>query len=292
MHTNVLVIGATGMVGRLVVGELTKAGIPVRALVRDRSKAQRLLPSPTELLVGELLDEATVEQALHGVSHVYFHPAATTDRTGKKSMDRTGTQRLLNALPAHVHLIKLSEIGASDNPAFFDIDCKYRSELDIQERAAHWTILRPTWFMESIPQLLTLGPVSVCFGRQPHPIFWLSGQDYARTVVACVQKPAASRNQIFPLQGVESHRMFDALRLFNQAAQTGKASLRLPLCLLTLPAWFSEQYYFNQQVMRYYNQRHERFESQAAHRLLHQPTIALSEFARLFKSGVVSTGYP
>jgi hypothetical protein len=44
--------------------------------------------------------------------------------------------------------------------------------------------------------------------------------------------------------------------------------------------------------MRYYNQRHERFESQAAHRLLHQPTIALSKFARLFKRGVVSTGYP
>jgi hypothetical protein len=140
------------------------------------------------------------------------------------------------------------------------------------------------WFMESIPQLLTLGPFSVCFGQQPHPIFWLSGQDYARTVVACVQQPAASRNQIFTLQGIESHRMLDALRLLNQAARTGKASLRLPLGLLTIPARFSEQYAFNQQVMRYYNQRRKRFESQAAHRLLHQLTIALSEFARLFKS--------
>lgn len=159
MNPKVLVIGATGMAGRGVVRELVKAGIPVRALVRDVQKAKRILTQPVDLLAGDVFIEADVQRAMaDGITHVYFHPAATIHQSIEKSMDRMGTQRLIKHFPDAVHLIKLSEIGASHNPEFYDIDYKHRSELDIQERVANWTILRPTWFMESIPQLLTMGP--------------------------------------------------------------------------------------------------------------------------------------
>ena len=281
--TKVLVIGATGMAGRVVVAHLAQAALPVRALVRDVQKAGPLLPASVELLKGDVFNEATLQKALEGVTHVYFHPAATLSQSGEKSMDREGTRLLVKHLPGTVHLIKLSEIGASYNPSFYDIDSKYRSELDIQERLRGWTILRPTWFMESIPFILTMGPVSVCFGEQHGPVWWLSGQDYALTVLACVQKPAVSQNRVFTLQGPEAYPMLDALRLFNREARTGKGSLRLPLGLLTLPARWSEQFRFNQQVMRYYNGRQETFESEPAHRLLHQPTLTLAAFAHRFR---------
>ncbi|CAA9313726.1 MAG: hypothetical protein AVDCRST_MAG56-6419 [uncultured Cytophagales bacterium] len=281
-NVKVLVIGATGMAGRVVVTQLDQAAVPVRALVRDVPKARRLFPASVELRQGDAFDEATLQKALEGVSHVYFHPAATLSRSEARSMDRVGTRLLVKHLPATAHLIKLSEIGAGPNPSFHDIDCKYRSELDIRERLTSWTILRPTWFMESIPFLLTMGPVSVCFGGQPGPIWWLSCQDYALTVLACVQKPAVSQNRVFTLQGPEAYPMLDALRLFNREARTGKGSLRLPLGLLTLPARWSEQFRFNQQIMHYYNGRRETFESEPAHRLLHQPALTLAAFARRF----------
>ena len=40
----VLVVGATGSIGSLVVAESLAAGHRTRALVRDRAKAHRLLP--------------------------------------------------------------------------------------------------------------------------------------------------------------------------------------------------------------------------------------------------------
>lgn len=102
-------------------------------------------------------------------------------------------------------------------------------------------------------------------------------------MVACVQKPAVSRNRIFTVQGIEAHRMLDALRLFNGEAHTDKRTVRLPLDILTLPAWFSDEYRFSQQIMRYYEQRKEQFESDASHRLLYKPTTTLADFARQFR---------
>ena len=45
----ILVTGATGTVGRLVVDELVRAGRQVRALTRDLSRASELLPADVEV---------------------------------------------------------------------------------------------------------------------------------------------------------------------------------------------------------------------------------------------------
>ena len=50
----VLVVGATGSIGHLVVEEAFRQGHTVRALVRDTKRARRL-PAGTELVVGERL---------------------------------------------------------------------------------------------------------------------------------------------------------------------------------------------------------------------------------------------
>jgi len=51
MHP-VLVTGATGRVGRLVVDELLKAGVPVRALTRRPEAAA--LPAEVDVVSGDL----------------------------------------------------------------------------------------------------------------------------------------------------------------------------------------------------------------------------------------------
>jgi uncharacterized protein YbjT (DUF2867 family) len=50
---NVLVVGATGSIGSLVVEEATRQGHAVRALVRNASKA-RQLPREVKTVVGDL----------------------------------------------------------------------------------------------------------------------------------------------------------------------------------------------------------------------------------------------
>ncbi len=67
----VLVTGATGRVGRVVVDELLRAGVPVRALTRRRAAAAAL-PSTVEIVPGDLTVPESLEPALQGASAVFL----------------------------------------------------------------------------------------------------------------------------------------------------------------------------------------------------------------------------
>lgn len=66
----VLVTGATGRVGRLVVDELLRAGVHVRALTRKPEQAA--LPAGTEVVMGDLTVPASLDAALQGAEAVFL----------------------------------------------------------------------------------------------------------------------------------------------------------------------------------------------------------------------------
>ncbi|HEX5436468.1 MAG TPA: NAD(P)H-binding protein [Gemmatimonadaceae bacterium] len=66
----VLVTGATGRVGRLVVDELLRAGASVRALTRRPEHAA--LPDGVDVVAGDFTVPASLDQALEGASAVFL----------------------------------------------------------------------------------------------------------------------------------------------------------------------------------------------------------------------------
>lgn len=76
----VLVTGATGRVGRMVVDQLLTANVPVRALSRRATDAG--LPSAVEVVSGDLTVPESLDAALDGVSAVFLlwtAPPATVE---------------------------------------------------------------------------------------------------------------------------------------------------------------------------------------------------------------------
>ncbi len=76
----VLVTGATGRVGRVVVDQLLTAGVPVRALTRRPTEAG--LPSAVEVASGDLTVPESLDAALHGADAVFLvwtAPPTTAD---------------------------------------------------------------------------------------------------------------------------------------------------------------------------------------------------------------------
>ncbi len=282
----ILVIGGTGMVGKLVVAELLNADFGVTLLVRSKKKA---LTSGNEqrlnFIEGNVMNLADVKRVIAQIpnlTHVYFHPPASNQHKSAKNTDVEGAKNILSSISAGTHFLKLSEIGTIYKTDFFDISQKHISEELIKKSSVLWTLFRPTWFMESIPQLLTMGAVSVSFGKHQNPIWWVSGVDYAKTVVAAIKNTPISHHKTYTVQGPEPIRIPDAIKKFNKLAHTGKLSLSLPLSALSIPALFSQDYYFNKQIMNYYDKRKEIFESQATSKELHTPTITIEQFAERF----------
>lgn len=66
----ILVIGGTGRIGRLVVGELLDAGVPVRVLTRKPEAAR--LPPPVEVVRGDLTVPESLDPALRGAGSVFL----------------------------------------------------------------------------------------------------------------------------------------------------------------------------------------------------------------------------
>ncbi len=68
----VLVTGATGRIGRVVIDQLIDAGVPVRALTRRSEPGAAMLPANVEIVTGDLTMPESLDAALRGVSTVFL----------------------------------------------------------------------------------------------------------------------------------------------------------------------------------------------------------------------------
>jgi uncharacterized protein YbjT (DUF2867 family) len=63
----ILVAGATGVVGGMIVARLADQGKRVRALVRSGNSAESLSAGGVEMAIGDLKDRASLDRACEGV---------------------------------------------------------------------------------------------------------------------------------------------------------------------------------------------------------------------------------
>jgi uncharacterized protein YbjT (DUF2867 family) len=148
----VLVIGATGSIGELVVEEAIREGHAVRALVRDPARARRL-PSEAELVVGDLTRPETLSAAVDGVDAVVFtHGSDGAGKTGSENVDYGGVRNVLRALGSRTARIALmTAIGVTNRTGDYNrstegADWKRRGERLVRASGRPYTIVRPGWF--------------------------------------------------------------------------------------------------------------------------------------------------
>src|SRR5271169_2379666 len=94
----VLVVGATGSIGRLVVEEAVRQGYAVRALVRSHSKT-RELPAGTQAVIGDVTQPETLHGVVDGIDAVVFTLGSDgAGKFGAESVDYGGVRNVLATL--------------------------------------------------------------------------------------------------------------------------------------------------------------------------------------------------
>jgi uncharacterized protein YbjT (DUF2867 family) len=134
----ILISGATGNVGRHLVGMLLDQGVQVRLLVRDEQKVAHL-GNRVQRVVGDLNDPVSLTHAMSGVERMYFvTPETHQVRNLLEAAREAGVK----------YVVKQSTIEAdrSLGPGKWH---REQEEL-VKTYSFEWTFLRPTMLMSNV----------------------------------------------------------------------------------------------------------------------------------------------
>ena len=141
----ILVTGATGNVGSILIPNLTNLGVDVRALVRDESKAQGLKDAGVEIVVGDLDKPDTLDGAFRGVDKVFLITPPNPNqviqtKNGIEAAKRSGSP----------FIARLSAGAVQDMPGALPRISGQHAETDEMLRASGlpYNIIRPHNFMQ------------------------------------------------------------------------------------------------------------------------------------------------
>ncbi len=147
----ILVIGASGFVGRRVVQALLADGYDVRGLARNPARVQDLAKAGCEIVQGDISDLASMQRALDSVQAVYIsvHTLSpqNTDTAGQGFMDveMNGLRNIVAACRTHGvrRLIYVTFLGiAPDSPSAW-VRRRWQAEQFLLNSGLDVTIIRP-----------------------------------------------------------------------------------------------------------------------------------------------------
>jgi len=159
----VLVLGATGNVGRHVVRELVASGTAVRAVTRDTARASEVLPAGVEFVEGIVSDDLILG-SLDGVESVFLltpHGYAM----GEEQL------RVIRAVRrSEVRIVKLSGTSSAITPDGPHA-CRQHWEVErvLESSGQPFVIIRPNSFMQVLIGQIVL-PAVRATGRVPNAI--------------------------------------------------------------------------------------------------------------------------
>ena len=227
--SQVLVVGATGMVGGEICRLLAIAGKPVRALVRPTSnpeKVRALQALGVETVQGDLRNRASLGAACKHVEAVIATASSMpfAYKPGENDIATTDRQGMLDLVDAATaggvrHFVYTS-ISANMNLDFPTGNAKRAVEQHLQRSGMTYTILRPSYFMEvwlspAVAFDVAAGKV-VIYGTGHQPIAWIAAPDVAHFAVASLENPAAV-NAVLELGGPANLSPLEVVGIIEKA---------------------------------------------------------------------------
>ncbi|MEM8673727.1 MAG: NAD(P)H-binding protein [Cyanobacteria bacterium P01_G01_bin.67] len=234
-----LVVGATGTLGRQVARQALDEDHEVRCLVRNPNKAIFLKEWGAEIVKGDLCDRATLTAALSGVDAVIDAATArVTDNLRARDVDWAGKVNLIQETKAAGvdRYIFFSIINAEQYPEVPLMDIKRCTELFLAESGLNYTVLQLAGFMQGLISQYAIPILEeqvVWVSGESTPIAYMNTQDIARFAVRTLSVPATEK-KTFPVVGTKAWGAYEIMNLCeNLSGKTTRIS-RISLTVLGL----------------------------------------------------------
>ncbi|HVW30363.1 MAG TPA: SDR family oxidoreductase [Polyangiaceae bacterium] len=179
----ILVTGATGTVGSLVVERLLAQGVRPCAFVRDAAKARARFGDGVDIAIGDLTDATSLANACRGAERILLINA------GPELASRDALAAATASAAGVAHIVKLStadaEHGVGTGP------WHARGEEAIRDSGVGFTFVRPAGFMDNVlawvPAVKAGAAVRSSTGEGRIP--FIHSRDIADVVAAALTSP-------------------------------------------------------------------------------------------------------
>jgi uncharacterized protein YbjT (DUF2867 family) len=233
-----LIVGATGTLGRQIARRALDEGYTVRCLVRSSRKAAFLKEWGAEIVLGDLRQPATLKAALVGVTEIIDAATArATDSLGVKEVDWDGKVNLIQAACA-ADIAKFVFISVLDAEKYRSVplmEIKYCTEKFLAESGLNYTILRPCGFLQGIIgqyAIPILEGQAVWMAGQVAPTAFMDTQDIARFAVKALAAENA-KNKTLPVVGNKAWSGNEIISLCERLSGKEAKVTKVPLGILS-----------------------------------------------------------
>ena len=234
---SLLIIGATGTLGRQVVLQALSKGYSVRCLVRNIRKAQFLKEWGAELVYGDLSLPETIPPCLRGITAVIdASTSRPNDLTTMKQVDWDGKLALIEAAKiANIkHFVFCSVLNLEQ---FLDIplmQMKKGIEIYLKKSDITFTIFRLTGFYQGLIEqyaIPILENLPIWVTTENTCVSYIDTQDIAKFCLKAFQLPE-TKNKVFFLGGPKGWISSEIINLCEQLGGQSAKINQIPLFLL------------------------------------------------------------
>lgn len=279
MSRRVLILGATGTLGKPVVRRLTERNHTVRMLARSAQKAQGMLGKSVEIVEGDSTDKAALERALAGCDAV--HVSLPTD-------SELHAVRHLVDLAAGADLERISYVSGTsvreENRWFDVIDVKMQAESLLHSSGVPYTVFCPTWVMEVLPNFIKRDRAVAIVGKNPPPLHFFAADDFGQMVANSLDDDRVLSRRLF-VHGPEAFTLPQAIERCHQELCPELKLFRLKLWQARVMAKLTrnERMAAAIRLIGYFDRSKEGGDPSEANSILGAPTTTLAEWIEIQK---------
>ena len=233
----ILIVGASGTLGKVIVEDLLAKGEQVRALSRFPEKLAYLKDKGVEVVKGDLTDKASLAAACAGADKVLAsaHSLFGRGKLSSAKVDYDGHLDLIDAAKAAgvKHFVYISILGADEQLPVPFIQFKRKVELYLKQQEMSYTIIRPSAFMEIHAHLLIGEPILkkgkvTIFGKGETKRNFVAVEDVAKVVVAALTDPDKYNGRVINVAGPGNYSTLDVINFYEKATNTTAKVTQVP----------------------------------------------------------------
>ena len=236
---SLLIVGATGTLGRQIVLQALTKGYPVRCLVRNFRKANFLKEWGAELIYGDLSIPETIPPCFQGITAVID---ASTSRPSDldivKTVDWDGKLALLEAAKAAKvkRFIFCSTQNLDKFPNIPLMKMKQGIEIKLKQSQIPYTIFRLSGFYQGLIEqyaIPILENLPIWVTNENTCVSYMDTQDIAKFCLKSLQLPN-TENKTFFLGGPKGWVSSEIINLCEQLAGQSAKVNQIPLFVLKI----------------------------------------------------------